>query len=60
MVEVTMTCDGKLSGIHIKPEAVDPDDTEMIEDLIVAAYSDAKAKADAEKSSKLGMLGGMI
>ena len=36
MVEVTMTCDGKLSGIKIKPEAVDPDDVEMLEDLITA------------------------
>ena len=60
MVEVTINGAYEMLSVIINPEAVDPDDTEMFEDLIVAAYSDAKAKADAEKSSKLGMLGGMI
>ena len=45
---VTVTMSGKKAflGISIKPEAVDPDDIEMLEDLILAAYNDAAEKAD--------------
>ena len=35
MVTVTMTGDKKIVGVSIKPEAVDPDDIEMLEDLLV-------------------------
>ncbi len=40
---VTVTLDGakKIDSIRIKPEAVDPDDIEMLEDLLVAAFNDA-------------------
>ena len=46
MVEVT--CDGhkKLLSVKLKPEVVDPDDIEMLEDLIVAAVNDANTKAE--------------
>ena len=46
---VTITLNGKkaMQGVKIKPEAVDPDDIEMLEDLILAAYNDAAEKADA-------------
>ncbi|MGN0788485.1 MAG: YbaB/EbfC family nucleoid-associated protein [Christensenellales bacterium] len=57
MVEVTMTCDKKLVGISIKPEAVDPDDVEMLEDLVVAAFNDALTQADAIKEEKMGAFG---
>lgn len=60
MVEVT--CDGhkKVSSIKIKPEIVDPDDVEMLEDLVIAAVNDAITKADElEKSLKGDMPGGM-
>lgn len=59
MVEVTLTCDGKMTGISIKPEAVDPDDIEMLEDLIVAAFNDATEKAEEVKSEKMGQFGGL-
>ena len=59
MVEVTLTCDGKMIGISIKPEAVDPDDIEMLEDLIVAAFNDATEKAEEVKSEKMGQFGGL-
>ena len=59
MVEVTMTCDGKLSGIHIKPEAVDPDDIEMLEDLITAAFNDAMEQVETEKNERLGQFSGL-
>ena len=59
LVEVTMTCDGKMTGISIKPEAVDPDDIEMLEDLIVAAYNDASAQVESEKQERLGAFANM-
>lgn len=62
---VTVTVNGKKEflGISIKPEAVDPDDIEMLEDLIMAAVNDATEKADklyAEKMGAFGALGGMF
>ncbi len=47
---VTITLDGErnMKGIKIKPECVDPEDVEGLEDLIRAAYEDAAAKVDAE------------
>ena len=49
MVTVTMTGKHEVTAIKIKPEAVDPDDLEMLEDLIAAAVSNAPA-ADVEET----------
>ena len=46
MVEVTMTGKKIITGVKLKREAVDPDDVEMLEDLIVAAINDATKKAE--------------
>ena len=47
-------------GITIDPEAVSSDDVEMLQDLIVAAISDAHRKADEAMQQQLGgMMGGM-
>lgn len=45
---VTVTANGhkKLLSVTIKPEAVDPDDVEMLQDLVLTAVNDALAKAD--------------
>jgi DNA-binding YbaB/EbfC family protein len=60
MVEVMMTCDGKLSGIHIKPEAVDPDDIETLQDMIMAAANEAlKQVDDANNEAMSKATGGM-
>lgn len=59
LVEVTMTCEKQLSAIKIKHEAVDPEDVEMLEDLIVAAFNDASGKADAIKEEKMGKFAGL-
>lgn len=59
---VTATCTGKkqLTGVTLKPEIVDPDDIEMLQDLITAAVNDALTQADAlEKSLKGDMPGGL-
>lgn len=60
MVEVTLKADKAPVAVSIKPEAVDPDDVEMLEDLIVAAINDAYSVADEEYEDKMGMFGGMI
>ena len=46
MVEITMTGDKEVTAVKIKPEAVDPGDIEMLEDLIVASFNDAVKKVD--------------
>lgn len=57
-VEVDGKCD--MVSVKIDPAVVDPEDVEMLEDLIVAAFNDAKSKADQMKEEKLGALGGLI
>ncbi len=58
---VTVTVNGKKEflGISIKPEAVDPDDIEMLEDLIMAAVNSANEKADELYEEKMGKFGGL-
>lgn len=49
-----------VTALHIKPEAVDPDDVEMLEDLIAAAFNDAVRKVDETTEAEMGKLtGGM-
>ncbi|GAB2758443.1 YbaB/EbfC family nucleoid-associated protein [Nocardioides pakistanensis] len=58
LVSVTLNGTGELVGVSIKKGSFDPEETEDLEDLIVAAYRDAKAQADALASQKLGPLAG--
>ena len=60
MVKVVMTGKGDLKEIKLDPDAVDPDDVEALEDLIVAAFSAAKEKIDSKTQEQMGGLtGGM-
>ena len=60
MVEVSCTGTKKITGVKFKPEIVDPDDIEMLEDLTLAAVNDALSKADElEKSLKGDMPSGL-
>ncbi|HET7385565.1 MAG TPA: YbaB/EbfC family nucleoid-associated protein [Nocardioidaceae bacterium] len=56
LVTVTVNGTGELKGVRIRKGSFDPEDTEDLEDLIVAAYRDAKSKADALAAEKLGPL----
>jgi len=64
MVEVTMTGTKEVVAVHIKPEAVDPNDVEMLEDLILAAMNEAVTKVEELSKEKLGpmanMTGGLL
>lgn len=56
MVKVTITCKGEVTSLKIDPSLVNKDEVEILEDLIVAAINDAKAKAQKlteEEMSKL-------
>lgn len=46
-VEVTLVVNGRMKSIVIDKKIIDPNDKEMLEDLIITAFNDAKAKADA-------------
>lgn len=58
MVEVTLTGNKQPVSISIKPEAVDPEDVEMLEDMVLAALNDACKQADDLSKELLGPLGG--
>ena len=60
LVIVTMTGNGEMQKISIDPALLKSDDKEILEDLIIAAYNDAKAKADQEsKNSMTGAFGNL-
>ena len=56
MVNVTMDGKKQIHSITIEPESVDPDEVEMLQDLIVAAVNEAGRKVDEELSGHLGGL----
>ena len=59
---VTATVNGKheLKNLAIDPEAVDPDDVEMLQDMIVAAVNEAMRAAEADAASSMkSITGGM-
>ena len=53
MVTVQMTGKKELLSVKLAPEAVDPDDIEMLEDMIVAAVNEASKQADAALEEKM-------
>ena len=59
LVRVTMTGAGELTEVHIDPEAVDPDDTETLGDLIVAAVRDASNQVQALASAAMPQIPGL-
>jgi nucleoid-associated protein EbfC len=58
MVEVTLDGSKQMVSMKIDPQAVNPEDVEMLQDLIVAAYNEAFRKADEEAAQKMGSLTG--
>jgi DNA-binding YbaB/EbfC family protein len=57
-VTVTMSGEQKVVGINIAPEVVDPDDVDMLQDLIMAAIADAGEKAAALQAESFGAITG--
>ena len=60
MVSATVNGKHELLGLDINPEAVDPDDVEMLQDMIIAAVNEAMRTADAEAANNMSRLTGGI
>ena len=56
MVNLTLSAKGELKGVRIDVSLLTPADKEMLEDLIIAAFSDGKAKADRMAAEKMQAL----
>ncbi|WP_431950545.1 YbaB/EbfC family nucleoid-associated protein [Actinacidiphila sp. bgisy167] len=56
LVKATVTGSGELRGLVIDPKAVDPEDTETLADLVLAAVQNATASAQELQQNKLGPL----
>lgn len=54
MVKVLANGDGKITEILIKEELVDPDDIEMLQDMVLTAVNDALTKSEKLKEETLG------
>ena len=60
MVSVTLTAKGELRGLKIDPSLMNPDESEILEDLIIAAHRDARSKAEQVMAEKMKeVTGGM-
>jgi DNA-binding YbaB/EbfC family protein len=60
LVKVTVNGKSELKSIHIDPSLMKADEVEILEDLIVAAIGDARARAEAELATRMqAMAGGM-
>ena len=60
LVKTVLRGNKSVVSVTIDPSVVDPDDVEMLEDLIVAALNDACAKADDLRAEKMGRFGGLM
>lgn len=58
MVQVTLSGKGVVKALKIDPSLVNPADTEVLEDLIIAAVNDAKAKVDDHSQAEMSKLTG--
>jgi len=58
MVTATVTGSGELKRVSISADVVDPDDVEMLEDLVVAAVNDALRAAQELQAEKMGAVTG--
>lgn len=58
MVQVTLSGKGEVRRVKIDKSLLDPNDVEMLEDLIVAAFNDSRAKVDAHVQEEMAKLTG--
>ena len=58
MVKVTVNGKGEVKGLSIDPTLVDPKEVEVLEDLVIAAFNDAKTRVDAHVAGEMAQLTG--
>jgi DNA-binding YbaB/EbfC family protein len=56
MVKVKASAKGRIIGIDIDPALLQPSEKQMLEDLVVAAFNDARAKADAASNAEMAKM----
>jgi len=56
LVKVSMNGKYEVQAVRLKREAVDPDDLEALEDLLLAAFNEVRAKVEADSTQKMGGL----
>jgi DNA-binding YbaB/EbfC family protein len=57
-VTIEMSCDNRVHAVKLAKEAIDPDDAETLEDLLVVAMNDAVAKAQAASAQRMSAVTG--
>ncbi len=57
-VKVVTTAKGQAKGVSLDPSLLNPDEREILEDLLVAALNDARAKAERIMSERMGEIAG--
>ena len=58
MVSATVNGKHEVLGLEIKPDAVDPDDVEMLQDMVIAAVNEAMRAADTDAANNMSRLTG--
>jgi len=58
LVTVKLSAKGEMKGLRIDPSLMKPDETEIVEDLVVTAHADARRKAEALLQDKMKALTG--
>ncbi|HUG61835.1 MAG TPA: YbaB/EbfC family nucleoid-associated protein [Methylomirabilota bacterium] len=58
LVTVTLTGKGDLKGVKVDPTLANADEIDILEDLLIAAHADAKAKLDAAVTEKMSAVTG--
>lgn len=58
MVEVTLNGKGDLKKLHLDKSLIDPEEVEVLEDLIIAAFTDAKQKVERHVSEEMSKITG--
>ena len=56
LVKITATAKGRIKAIHIDDSLMVPSDKQMLEDLLAAAFNDAREKADAASNEEMGKM----
>ena len=56
LVKVRASAKGRIIGIEIDPSLLQPSEKQMVEDLVIAAFNDAKAKADAASGAEMAKM----
>lgn len=53
LVQVTLNGKGEMRSVKIDPSLLKPDDAEIVEDLVLAAFQDAKSKVESEMQKRM-------